>query len=379
VALRGSIRIAVLCVLSSACRNGEAGTRAEGASGGSNAEPGRPHTSSPVDTGRDAKVAEIPSGTLVLGSTPGDILRDAALEMDDVPVKLGAFEIERRPRPERGVSHDAAEAMCRSDGMRLCDELEWERACKGPDNLRFASGDAWRADRPSPFGVREMGALREWTRNRWGATVDENVRGYVVHGGGSKQGEAERRCAARRALAPEGDPAIGFRCCKGTPPSDRYVMERTRSPFHKLVIPEQRFQEIVRGIPELALVHDEPHLFSDADVDMVLGRAGYHHNEPASQGWTVTWSPIMWSPRQGEQMLVLAGRGKVHSFVAALHRLRGDRYTHAASMILMNDTEALAVGFGGDRKTIAWANCWGCTEGGFLLYEEDRRVRITHR
>jgi len=332
-----------------------------------------------VESGEDTRVAVIPGGRLQAGSTPGDRLRDAAVEMDDVPVELGEFEIERRARETRGLPHDAAAAACRADGMRLCTELEWEHACKGPENRAFASGDAWAPDRPSPFGVHGMGATREWTASAWGATPEEHTKGFVVRGGGSKQGDEARRCAARRPLPAEGDANVGVRCCKGPVNDDAYVMERTRSPFHKLVIADERIAQIVRTIPELSVVHEQPHLFSEGDVLTVLSRAGYHRNEPALAGWTVTWSPIMWSPRQGEQILVVAGRSLSHSFVAALHRQSGDRYTHAGSMILLDDTQALAIGYGGDRRTVAWANCWGCTEGGFLYYEDDRTIRVTHR
>lgn len=44
------------------------------------------------------------------------------------------------------VSWEAADNLCKSTGKRLCDEIEWERASKGAENIRYPYGNEFDAD-----------------------------------------------------------------------------------------------------------------------------------------------------------------------------------------------------------------------------------------
>jgi hypothetical protein len=126
--------------------------------------------------------------------------------------------------------------MCEVKGKRLCSELEWERACKGPQGTTYEDGDAYRAAtcsmgipaeqaarRPSGeqltcksgFGVRDMhGGPWEWIDGPWGRGSLREL--GVLRGGNAVAGEIAGRCANALARPPATkSPIMGFRCCAG--------------------------------------------------------------------------------------------------------------------------------------------------------------------
>jgi formylglycine-generating enzyme len=208
----------------------------------------------------------IPSGMLHAGSALDDVPRVAEAEMPGVDVPMGGFYIDLLPWPNEGgaipttnVTRDEASRLCQEKGKRLCTELEWERACKGPQNLRYEYGATYdpaacgaglsadtTARRPSGaktacvsgFGVREMhGGAWEWTDSSWKRGTNHGL--VAERGGNDAAGELVTRCAYGRPAPPgEGSPSVGFRCCAG-PRNDAEVdldvkvgppFERTRQP-----------------------------------------------------------------------------------------------------------------------------------------------------
>ncbi len=206
-----------------------------------------PTTQVPPPWGTTARVAPpskgmlwIAPGSLVAGTPPNVVPRKADREMSGEQVVLEGFYIdeyafpnEQGAIPTTGVTQSEAAQACEERGKRLCTELEWERACKGPSNLMYEYGERYQPgicgtggpSRPLPsgyrfgcrseFGVHDLhGALWEWTQSEWGRGTD---RGWVTQrGGNGDDGEVVGRCANARARAPntrEGD--VGFRCCSG--------------------------------------------------------------------------------------------------------------------------------------------------------------------
>ncbi|MGD0528913.1 MAG: SUMF1/EgtB/PvdO family nonheme iron enzyme, partial [Polyangiaceae bacterium] len=138
----------------------------------------------------------IPTGVLHAGSELEEVPRVADTELAGLEVPLGGFYIDVLPWPNEAgaipttnVSREEAARLCDGKGKRLCSELEWERACKGPDNLRYEYGASYdakacvagiaadvsarhpsgdKAACRSGFGVREMhGGAWEWTDSPW--------------------------------------------------------------------------------------------------------------------------------------------------------------------------------------------------------------------
>jgi formylglycine-generating enzyme required for sulfatase activity len=184
----------------------------------------------------------IPPGPLLAGTPPSGFPRLADQELPGEQVMLGGYFIdvfaypnEEGAIPETGVTQPQAARLCAERGKRLCSELEWERACKGPRNLTYEYGYRYRAEPcltgassrmlpsgyrfgcKSEFGARDMhGGVWEWTSDRWGR--GSSAEQYVLRGGNSSDGELTGRCANGRPRAPRGAaPDIGFRCCKGEP------------------------------------------------------------------------------------------------------------------------------------------------------------------
>jgi formylglycine-generating enzyme len=182
----------------------------------------------------------IPEGALVAGTPEGRLPRLADQEMPGEQIVLHgffmdqfAFPNEEGAIPRTGLTQAQAEALCAEQNKRLCTELEWERACKGPDNFTYEYGDRYRPDvcltgrspRTLPsgyrqgcrseFGARDMhGSVWEWTRSRWGRGGDPSL--VALRGGNGEMGEVIGRCAnAIPRAAKAGAPTVGFRCCMG--------------------------------------------------------------------------------------------------------------------------------------------------------------------
>jgi sulfatase modifying factor 1 len=211
----------------------------------------------------------IPTGVLHAGSALDEVPRLADVEPAGVDVPLGGFYMDVLPWPNEvgaiptnNVSRDEAARLCDGKGKRLCSELEWERACKGPENTRYEYGMTFdphvcNAGQPadtsarhpsgdrtachSAFGVKEMhGGAWEWTDSPWnrGSTRSDAPLG-VARGGNDVAGELTTRCASARALAAGSrSPATGFRCCAGPRNEAEVHLEvKTGIPFEKTVHP----------------------------------------------------------------------------------------------------------------------------------------------
>jgi sulfatase modifying factor 1 len=182
----------------------------------------------------------IPGGALVAGTTPDGVPRVPDAEMPGEQVILKGFYIDVFAYPnEEGairltqVDQEQASKLCGAQGKRLCSELEWERACKGPDNFVYEYGDHYNAERcgtggdarnlpnglrvgcSSGFGVRDMhGGAWEWTSSPWGRGVGGRL--VSVRGGNGQDGELIGRCANAAAQSPRAkSQSIALRCCAG--------------------------------------------------------------------------------------------------------------------------------------------------------------------
>jgi formylglycine-generating enzyme required for sulfatase activity len=207
----------------------------------------------------------IPAGRLMAGTPPAKTPRIADEEMPGAAVEMGGFYIDLLPWPNEpnaipttAVTRDDAAALCATKQKRLCTELEWERACKGPSNATYEYGDAYRKEpcgtgipleqashRPSgehaqcksEFGALEMhGGPWEWTASSWGrGAKDRDAAQGVLRGGNSVAGELVGRCANAIARDPSKKaPTMGFRCCAGTKNTEEVQLERVGTPELKM-------------------------------------------------------------------------------------------------------------------------------------------------
>jgi formylglycine-generating enzyme len=205
---------------------------------------------------------------VIVGTACGEQPRLPSEEASGISVELAEFDIDAYPYPNdpakppmTGVTQAQAKDLCAAKGRRLCTELEWERACKGPSNSRYEYGDKYDAKAcpmgnltpsapstapscKSAFGVYAMhGFVSEWTSSPWNrfeaqdagaaapaeAPADEAQEAgegsVVLRGGSGGAPYAHMRCSASK----KGEPSkksrtIGFRCCGGLENPATYPM-----------------------------------------------------------------------------------------------------------------------------------------------------------
>ena len=183
----------------------------------------------------------VPAGSATIGSAPDDPQRGFG-EKDPHVVDIKEFCIDRYEHPNEAgkqpmvsVSWKQAASLCRTQKKRLCTEEEWEYACKGPANQKYAYGnelkpdvcntkDAEGRERPivpsgqnprckSPFGVFDLsGNVSEWTVSIYSPGVDSRT----IKGGSSMKPTLSTRCSSR---LPSGSRKadLGLRCCVDAP------------------------------------------------------------------------------------------------------------------------------------------------------------------
>lgn len=310
-----SICLLVVSLSNVACRSSSGESTASGGSSGvSTQQQGSPGSSlllGPVEDRAPGRVGMvyIPPGALVVGTPSQKRPRRADREVAGEQVMLQGFYIDRFGYPnEEGaipmtnVSAEEARVLCETQEKRLCTELEWERACKGPDNRTFEYGEEHDAEvcrtgrraalRPSgyfggcqsDFGVRDLhGGPFEWTKSlyRRGTTRGE----VVIKGGNGVPGEVIGRCANVESRAPttkEG--GLGFRCCAGDTTELPIELEYR---FPPALIPRVRFEEAI----EKAILASLP-----AEVAAELAKIGSVRRERV-------W---LWRPIANEELYLVA-------------------------------------------------------------------------
>jgi hypothetical protein len=347
----------------------------------------------------------IPAGKFALGSTPGDRGRDPTLEPVLREVELGEFQIDTLPYPNdpakppvSGIARARAAELCAQGGGRLCSEIEWERACKGPDERAYAGAVAWDAQcakHPetcaSGFGVLGMaGAMREWT-----ASDVEPIKNYrtnaaaAVRGATADAADVDHRCAHRLALDPTSSSAdLGFRCCYGAANSAAISSPQWLATVQQVELPVSRLAELFASNRKLkALAEGVKYFREEAAVTSVL-RRGQPCNDGGAgggsppPGQTLTTSPLLWNPVPGEEILVVVGQAAGNqSFVVAFHRLPGDRYRVAAALTMADEPGPIALSYNLNvKKKLEWAIAAGCPgESGNVTYRDEHRVAITQQ
>lgn len=292
-------------------------------------------------------MAWIEPGALVAGTPPDEYPRIADEEIPGEQVMLKGFYIDVFPYPNEegaipltGVSQPEAQGLCEEGGKRLCTELEWERACKGPRNTRYEYGDAYRPDRcgtgappsmrpsgykvgcKSEFGVHDLhGGVWEWTSSPWGRGVSRELVG--LRGGNAPAGELVGRCANAIGRPPGSKSGtIGFRCCSGSKNDAEvtlHVVRGKKLEFREGVdktlaraiaaqLPEQAKQEIgdverlvferswiwrPLGNEELRIVGGCAGLGTEPSCGLAIVRM--HLDKPTLVGWASSghWAPTL--------------------------------------------------------------------------------------
>jgi hypothetical protein len=346
------------------------------------------HARAPERPLRENEQVEIPTGAFRAGSSPGELGREPEREPREQDVELGSFRIDRLPYPNRpgepprtSVTREDAERLCAERSARLCTELEWERACKGPNSDRYPGGAAWDASCAADpahcatgFDVLAMGAaLREWTASR--AEIDGKPQ-TIARGAARGAPPEAHRCAARTPLAPDTSAAdLGFRCCSGAPNARALPEPKTGDAFRKHRLGAERLTALLGADPNTRELTKDVKFFRDPDAaDTVVSRG------PGDRkGFSFTVAPLLWNPVAGAEFLVVTGRaGEKTSFVATYYVLGADQYRLASSFVMKDEPGPVALAYSNDiRPRLHFSTCWGCPgETGKILFRRPERAVI---
>lgn len=329
----------------------------------------------------------IPSGTLRAGSTPGDAGRVPELEAKDQEVELGPFGIDRLLYPNDpakppllGKTRDEARRLCAERGARLCTEVEWERACKGPKQEPYPSGPIWDPSCTAGaltcatgFDVLGLGTIAgEWVAGE--LTMDDKRRA-IVRGAGKNAPPLDHRCAARHPTDPATQSEdIGFRCCTGAP-NAAVVGEPKQGPvFTKTKLTADQLEQALAADPAGKALARDIKFFREDGANTVVARG-----PGEKKGFDFTVSPLLWNPTAGAEILLVAARsGDSTSFVAAFHVLPGGKYRLASTFVLQNEPGPVALAYTPDIKPrVHFTTCWGCPgETGKALFRKPETVVI---
>jgi len=193
-----------------------------------------------IDGGPDeeptAGMVYVPAGTFAFGDRSSGDAPPKRVRVDGFWIDVYPHPNRVGARPTAYVSWHEGRALCAERGKRLCTEVEWERACRGPDETHYVYGDEPEPGRchlrmpvhPASkrvrigeydrccggFGACEMGSnVSEWTATTLGP---DPASPKVLRGGGWGQSVGAGRCGhpghAHDPVADDfGDD--GLRCC----------------------------------------------------------------------------------------------------------------------------------------------------------------------
>lgn len=363
------------------------------ATSGRSDRPGdRPPAAAPIA----GELVDIPGGAFLAGSRPGLQGRDPTLEPRSYRVELGPFRIDRLAFPNdpkqpyvTGLSREDANRQCAARGARLCTELEWERACKGPEGDRYSSGETWSrecSEKPtacaSGFNVLGMGLLREWVASDVIPRKSGSPRRAVMRGAGKGEPPSARRCARRMGADGNNEAKdVGFRCCQGAPNAAVVEEPTLETAFEKTRLTAERLGELLRQDPRTKALAKDLLFFREPDAaNTVIARG-----PGDTKGFDFTVRPLIYRPAAGTEYLVVAARsGKNTSFVVAFRVLGDNEYELESSFIMRDEPGPVAFAYSNSiRPRFHFSTCWGCPESsgvssetGKILFREPDSVVI---
>ena len=199
------------------------------------------------------------------------------------------------------------------------------------------------------------------------------------HGGGAAAATGDAAAdAGGMAVAPHvalpasGEPGASASVPIVAVPAPPPPSSQTYPPFRRTTVAIEDLTKLVSAAPELARVGGEVSYFDPGDGSYIV------RSTADRQGVSFTTQPLLWSPEPGQQVLVVAARGKTASFVAAWWVLPDGGYRLASSLVMLGEITPIALAWRpGERATLWWTSCWQCPgETGHVSVKEDGHLVI---
>lgn len=324
-------------------------------------------------------ILHIPVGEFLAGSSPGQPGRHPGLEPRPHSLQLGPFRIDSQlfpggDTPKLSSEPTEAQALCATRGGRLCTELEWERACKGPASTTYPGGEApcdgaAGAACRSGFDTLAMTTLPEWTGSVFGKNSDHAGQA-VLRGAAASVPSREKTCARRRP-EPKGFAGAAFRCCYGAPNAARIPEPESGPPFAEVTLEQDELRALLETDARTKQLAQDATFFKEDAAATVLARG-----PGDTMGFTLTTRPVRWRPARGVSFLVLAGHaGKRTAFVLVYYDETQPRRL-AGSFLMKNEPGPVALAYAPSiTPRMHFSGCWGCPgETGKVLFRPEEDV-----
>lgn len=340
---------------------------------------GQPSTKSKPKTSEGSSktpdpIVHIPVGSFEAGSLPLEPGRRPNLEPLLQAVELGPYRIDRdlhRDNPTAApslLSLDQAAAHCERRGARLCTDLEWERACKGPSSQTYPGG------KPCPptgacsssFELENMTRYPEWTL---GSTPSEDG-AVTLRGARASASPEERRCAARFAETKNKENSAPVtatvRCCYGATNAKTLPVPKSGPLFREVDVEMAALAAILASDEHTKELAQDLTFFKHPEGAATVVDRGDRN----LMGFTLTTRPLEWQPERGVRVLLVAGRsGEKTSFVVAIHRTP-KRDIVAGSFVMKGEPGPVALAYANSiSPRVHFSTSWGTPgETGKVLF-----------
>ncbi len=201
--------------------------------------------------------------------------------------------------------------------------------------------------------------------------------GCKAHGstpvaGAAGEAGAAPSVATSPAPAPSGSSATAWLGTSIAVPEVPPATSTAYPMFRKTTLSAEELTKLVASAPELARVGKELSFFDPTDGSYIV------RSTADREGVAFTTQPLLWSPSQGRQALVVAAHGKTASFVAAWWVLPEGGYRLASSLVMMGEVAPIALAWKpAEGRTLWWTSCWQCPgETGRVSVREDGHLVI---
>jgi hypothetical protein len=137
-----------------------------------------------------------------------------------------------------------------------------------------------------------------------------------------------------------------------------------------MTLTREQLGSLVAAAPELARVGPEVAFFEPGDGNYLT------RSRAAHEDFIFTSQPVVFTPKEGLRVLVLAAHGKETSFVGAWTEDSGGLRLQSA-FLMIHEMAPIALAYRKREPDLYWTTCWQCPgETGRLTVGEDGHVVI---